>query len=121
MVAEYSRHGWVDHLGHTVVDSVAGESSGHHVPLLLQHLRHITQTNHQVRQEAQLSQRDRAMLYVTEYFAATQGHSRSLKLAPFESVGTVSYPPSIVTMAPSRIVSETKNEILVDFSPHRPQ
>jgi len=121
MVAQYSRHGWVDHLGHTLVDSVAGESSRHHVPLLLQHLRHITQTNHQVRQEAQLSQRDRAMLYVTEYFAATQGHSRSLKLAPFESVGTVSYPPSIVTMAPSRIVSETKNEILVDFSPHRPQ
>jgi len=30
-------------------------------------------------QEAQLSQRDRAMLGVIEYFAVTQGHSRSFK------------------------------------------
>jgi len=35
-----------------------------------------------------------------------RGHSRSLKLVPFESVDTVSYSPYIVTMAVPLAISE---------------
>jgi len=35
-----------------------------------------------------------------------RGHSRSLKVVPFESLGTVYYLPFIVTMAMSLVISE---------------
>ena len=35
-----------------------------------------------------------------------RGHSRSLKLIPFKSLGVVSYSPSIVTMTVSAVILE---------------
>jgi len=35
-----------------------------------------------------------------------KGQSMSLKMVPFESLGTISYTPSIVTMAVSLAISE---------------
>jgi len=48
-----------------------------------------------ITEEAQLSQRDHVVLRIS----LSQGHSRSLKTVPSESLSTVYYSHSIVTMA----------------------
>jgi len=52
-------------------------------------------------------------LFDVEYYRDLEmwvrGHSSSLKIVPFESLGTVSYSPFIVTMAVSLAISEIFN------------
>ena len=62
------------------------------------------------------------MLFDVEYYhdleMSVRGHSRSLKVLPFESLGAVSYSSSIVTMAVSVAILEistSKNGLTFKF------
>ena len=48
--------------------------------------------------------------WILSWLVRVRGHSRSLKVVLFESLGTVSYLPSIVTMAISAAISDTFKE-----------
>ena len=47
--------------------------------------------------------------YYRDFETWVRGHSRSLKLVPFEKLGAVSYLPSVVTVAVSVAVCEIFN------------
>jgi len=49
---------------------------------------------------------DLTLIYYSDLEMWVRGHSRPLKVVPFESLDTVSYSPSIVTMAVSLAISE---------------